>query len=106
MKILLTVDGTELSLHEVRFALRLVSQGLQASFFLANVQESAKLYEIITATAPEVPENVSHAAGEHALQPALALLQQAGIYCETEVMSGSVAQALLHEAHVMCLHGD
>ena len=60
MKILLPVDGTELSLQEVRVALR----------------------------------------------PALALLQQAAIHCETVVVSGSVAQTLLHEAHLLYLHGD
>ena len=49
MKILLPVDGSGLSLHEVRFALRLVKDGLKASFVLANVQEPASFYEIITA---------------------------------------------------------
>jgi nucleotide-binding universal stress UspA family protein len=94
MKILLPVDGTELSLHEVRFALRLVSQGLQAGFLLVNVQEPATLYEIVTAPDPQVLESVSQAAGEHALQPALALLQQAGISCETAVVSGDPAHAV------------
>ncbi|NMM09925.1 MAG: universal stress protein [Polaromonas sp.] len=95
MKILLPIDGTELSLHEVRFALRLVSEGLQANFLLVNVQEAANLYEIVTAPDPEVLENVSHAAGEDALQSALALLQNAGIACETEVVSGDPAHAVL-----------
>ena len=49
MKILLPVDGTELSLHETRFALQLVREGLRASFVLANVQEPASFYEIVTA---------------------------------------------------------
>ena len=44
MKILLPVDGSGLSLHEVRFALRLVKDGLKASFVLANVQEPASFY--------------------------------------------------------------
>ena len=48
MKILLPIDGSELSLHEVRFALRLVREGLQASFLLVNVQEPSSLYEIVT----------------------------------------------------------
>lgn len=95
MKILLPVDGSELSLHEIRFAMRLVAQGLQASFLLANVQEPVSLYEIVTAPDPEVLENVSHAAGEHALQPAEALLREAGIAFETEVVSGDPAHAVL-----------
>ncbi len=95
MKILLPIDGSELALHEVRFALQLVGEGLQASFLLVNVQEPATLYEMVTAPDPEVLENVSHAAGEHALQPALALLHQAGIECEMAVVTGDPANAVL-----------
>ncbi len=73
MKILLPIDGSELALHEVRYALRLVAEGLQASFLLVNVQEPATLYEMVTAPDPVVLESVSHAAGEHALQSAEAL---------------------------------
>ena len=49
MKILLPVDGSQLSLEAVRFAIRLVREGLQASFVLANVQEPATLYEVMVA---------------------------------------------------------
>jgi nucleotide-binding universal stress UspA family protein len=101
MKILLPVDGSELSLHEVRFALQLVARGLQASFLLVNVQEPATLYEMVTAPDPQVRENASHAAGVHALEPAMALLRNAGVAFETEVASGDPAHALvdLIEAH-------
>ncbi len=95
MKIILPIDGSELALHEVRFALRLVAEGLQASFLLVNVQEPATLYEMVTAPDPEVLENVSHAAGEHALQPAMTLLHEAGIACEIAVVTGDPANAVL-----------
>ena len=95
MKILLPIDGSELSLHEVRFALRLVAQGLQASFLLVNVQEPASLYEMVTAPDAAVLESVTHAAGEHALQPAEALLREAGIDCELAVVTGDPAHAVL-----------
>jgi len=95
MKVLLPIDGSELSLHEVRFALRLVAQGLQASFLLANVQEPASLYEIVTAPDPVVLESVSHAAGEHALQAAQALLSAAGVSFELAVVTGDPAHAVL-----------
>ena len=95
MKILLPIDGSELSLHEVRFAIRLVTQGLKADFLLVNVQEPANFYEIVTAPDPEVLESVSHAAGEHALQAAEALLREAGIDCEQAVMTGDPAHAVL-----------
>lgn len=113
MKILLPVDGSELSLHEVRFAIRLVHSGLKATFVLANAQEPATLYEIVTAPDPVVLENVSHAAGEHALAPAQVLLRDAGIAFEAEVMSGDPAHALLEliEQHgidlvIMGSHGS
>mgnify|MGYP001371858513 CR=1 FL=1 len=38
MKILLPVDGSELSLEAVRFAVRLLKNGLQGTVVLANVQ--------------------------------------------------------------------
>jgi nucleotide-binding universal stress UspA family protein len=95
MKILLPVDGSELSLHEVRFALRLVREGLQASFLLVNVQEPDSLYEVVTWPDPDVRAQGSRAAGEDALQPAVALLREAGIACETEVVSGDPAHAVV-----------
>ena len=49
MKILLPVDGTALSMHEVRFALRLVEDGLRAEFVLDNVQAPATFYVVFTA---------------------------------------------------------
>jgi hypothetical protein len=82
MKILLPIDSTELALHEVRFALRLATEGLKARFLLANVQEPASFYEIVTAHDAAVLETISHSAGEHALQPALDLLHQAGMEAE------------------------
>ncbi|MDB5940847.1 MAG: universal stress protein UspA [Ramlibacter sp.] len=95
MKILLPIDGSELSLHEVRFALRLVREGLQASFLLVNVQEPDSLYEVVTWPDPDVRAQGSRAAGEDALQPAVALLREAGIACETEVVSGDPAHAVV-----------
>ena len=95
MKILLPVDGSELSLHEARFALRLVGEGLQASFLLVNVQEPASLYEMVQAPDPAILASVSQGAGEHALQPALALLRNAGMACDTVVVTGDPAHAVV-----------
>ena len=79
MKILLPVDGTELSLHETRFALHLVRQGLNASFVLANVQEPANFYEIVTAHDPALIEDVAMEAAEELMAPSARLLQEAGV---------------------------
>ena len=88
MKILLPVDGSENALEAVRHALRLASEGLRASFVLANVQEPASLYEVVVAHNAEVIEQVSEAAAEHSLAPAQALLRAAGLEFETEVGHG------------------
>ncbi|MEP7099092.1 MAG: universal stress protein [Burkholderiales bacterium] len=88
MKILLPVDGSENALEAVRHALRLASDGLRASYVLANVQEPASLYEVVVAHNAEVIEQVSEAAAEHSLAPAQALLRAAGLEFETEIGHG------------------
>jgi len=95
MKILLPIDGSELSLHEVRFAIELVRHGLQASFLVVNVQEPASLYELVTAPDPQTRENAAQAAGLHALEPALSLMHDAGIACEATVVAGDPAHAMV-----------
>ncbi|QTD47103.1 universal stress protein [Ottowia testudinis] len=95
MKILLPVDGTELSLHETRFALQLLREGLKASFVLANVQEPATFYEIVTAQSPELIEGAAMEAGEDLMAPAARLLDEAGVPYEAAVVSGDPAQAML-----------
>ncbi|MCA0324329.1 MAG: universal stress protein [Proteobacteria bacterium] len=95
MKILLPVDGTELSLHETRFALQLVREGLRASFVLANVQEPASFYEIVTAQDPALIEDAALEAADDLMAPSAELLRQAGVSFETAVVSGDPAQGML-----------
>jgi nucleotide-binding universal stress UspA family protein len=95
MKILLPVDGSDVSLEAVRFALRLVREGLQAQVVLANVQEPASLYEMLVAHDAEVLERISAEAGVHAMMQAETLLQNAGIAYEREVVNGDPAHALV-----------
>lgn len=95
MKLLLPVDGSEFSLEAVRFAIRLVADGLRADVVLANVQEPANLYELIVAHNPEVIEQVSADAGMHALRSAQALLEAAGIAYESEVAQGDPAHTIV-----------
>jgi nucleotide-binding universal stress UspA family protein len=94
LKILLPVDGSEAALDAVRHALRLVGNGLSATFVLANVQEPANLYELVTAHDPEVLQQVSAGAGSHLLEPAEALLNAAGVMWEREIASGDPAHVL------------
>jgi nucleotide-binding universal stress UspA family protein len=95
MKILLPVDGSSVSLDAVRFAIRMVQDGLQSSVVLANVQEPATLYELVVAHDQQVIEEVSAAAGKHTLAAAEALVKEAGISYECEVASGDPAHTLI-----------
>ena len=98
MKILLPVDGSELALEAVREALRLLHGGLRASCVLANVQEPATLYEIVRAHDAEVIENVSDAAGRHALEVAQQMLRAGGAEFESEIGSGDPGHTLVEIA--------
>ena len=95
MKILLPVDGSELSLEAVRFAVRLLKEGLQGTAVLANVQEPATLYEIIVAHDPEVIDRVAADVGLHTLVGAQALLDAAGVSYECEVAKGDPAHTIV-----------
>lgn len=95
MKMLLPVDGSELSLEAVRFAIRMALAGLRAEAVLANVQEPATLYELLVAHDPEVIQRVSSEAGLHALQSARALLDAAGVEYECEVAQGDPAHTII-----------
>lgn len=112
MKILLPLDGSAPSLRAVQHAIRLVGEGLRASFVLANVQEPAHLYELVMTRDAAAVEEASDAAGAHALQGASALLAQAGIAFETEVATGEPAHVLVDilerygcDAVIMSAHG-
>ena len=95
MKILLPVDGSDVSLEAVRFAVRLARDGLRISAVLANVQEPASLYEMVVAHDADVIDRVSADAGVHALSQAEALLRHAGVDYECEVAKGDPAHTLV-----------
>lgn len=95
MKILLPVDGSELSLEAVHFAVRMLKDGLQGEAVLANVQEPANLYELLVAHDPDVIDRVSAEAGLHALQTAQAVLDAAGVDYECEVAKGDPAHTII-----------
>ncbi len=98
LKLLIAVDGSELSLDAVRHALSLVQAGLRATLLLANVQESATLYEIVVAHDPLVLQEVSLGAGSHQLGAAQDLVQAAGVEFESVVESGDPVNTLLDMA--------
>ena len=95
MKILLPIDGSELSLEAVHFAVRMLQDGLQGTAVLANVQEPANLYELLVSHDPDVIDRVSAEAGLHALQTAQAALDAAGVDYECEVAKGDPAPTIV-----------
>jgi nucleotide-binding universal stress UspA family protein len=95
MKVLIAVDGSEVSLEAVRFAIRLARSGLQIRVLLVNVQEAATLYELLVAHDPQVLEQVSAAAGAHTLEAARQLLNADAVAFESEVASGDPAHTLV-----------
>jgi nucleotide-binding universal stress UspA family protein len=95
MKILLPVDGSEHSLNAVRHAIRLVKEGLSASFVLVTVQEPTYLYEMVLAPDADVLERVTGAAGSHSLEAAEDLMRHAELAFEREVVSGDPAHTIL-----------
>ena len=95
MKLLIPVDGSELSLEAVRFAVRMLLAGLRGEVVLAIVQEPASLYELIVAHDPEVIDQASADAGVHALQGARALLDAAEVDYECEVAKGDPAHTII-----------
>ncbi len=94
MKILVPIDGSQLSLEAVRHALRLVKEGLRADLVLANVQAPPSLYEIVVARDPLLIHDASAGAGAHLLEEAQALCRAGGVSFEWEVVSGDPVQAL------------
>jgi len=65
---------------------------------LVNVQEAPHLYEMVLAPDPVVLEGASEGAGHHALQPALAVLAEAGLGCSTDIGHGDPGRVLLEMA--------
>ncbi|HEY4067481.1 MAG TPA: universal stress protein [Burkholderiaceae bacterium] len=98
MNILLPVDGSEAALAAARQVVQMLGDGLRAHVVLANVQETASLYELVTAHDAQVIERVSAGAAVDALAPAQALLVAAGADYEAEVALGDPARMLLEIA--------
>ena len=95
MKILLPIDGSDVSLQAARYAIGMARQGLACSVVLANVQEGAHLYELVLGADAQAIDGASAAAGVHALEAAAQLLDQAGLAYEREVARGDPAHTIV-----------
>lgn len=95
LKILIAVDGSALALDAVRHTLQLIGDGLRANVVLANVQEAATLYELVTSRDPALIAAASEAAGEDLMASARTLLDAAGVQYETAVGIGDPGNTLV-----------
>ncbi|MDZ4131041.1 MAG: universal stress protein, partial [Hydrogenophaga sp.] len=66
-----------------------------ARFVVANVQETATLYELVVAHDPDVLQSVNEEAGLDLMRPAVGLLEAAGQAVEQDVATGDAAQMLV-----------
>lgn len=98
MKLLVAIDGSALALQALRFAMGLAKAGLPCEFVLANVQEPASLYEVMTAHDAERIDAVRRAAGADLLRAAEGLLEAAGHGFESEVAGGEPENLLVELA--------
>jgi nucleotide-binding universal stress UspA family protein len=98
LKILIPVDGSAYALLAVHHVLRLVGAGLKARCVVANVQDSANLYELVVAHDPNVLQKVNDEAGHDLIRPAVHLLQAGKVPVEQEVVTGDPAHMLVEIA--------
>lgn len=112
MKILVPIDGSELALQALQHVLALARAGLAVELVLANVQEPASAYEMLTLQDPEALAAVAVGAGRDLMAPALKLADAAGLPCAGTVVVGDVVPALVElleeegcDAVVMGSHG-
>ncbi|GAB3185772.1 universal stress protein [Hydrogenophaga aquatica] len=105
MKLLIPVDGSDLSLQAVQYALKLVALGLRAELVLANVQEPATVYEMVTLHDREALERVADAAGRDMLAPAADAARAAGVPFVEEVVTGDPVPMLLEVLEAHACHG-
>ena len=96
-RIMIAVDGSELALDAVRHGVALARRGLQAQLILAHVQEEASLFELATKDSDLIAA-ASVEAAQHLMAPAVALIEAAGLTCETEVGLGEAAATLVDMA--------
>lgn len=112
MKLLVPIDGSELALQALQHAIDLARAGLDIELVLANVQEPASAYELLTLHDAEALAEVAVGAGRDLMAPAVQLADIAGLPYSETVVVGDVVPALLElleeegcDAVVMGSHG-
>ena len=98
MKILIPLDGSSRALDAVHYALKLLGEGLRASFVLATVQDPDSMYDMLMVPDAAARKNINEAVGAANLESAMALFNAAGAPFESEVRSGYPAPMLIEIA--------
>jgi nucleotide-binding universal stress UspA family protein len=95
---LVAYDGSEHAENAVRYALDMARRLGEARIVLVNVQPPAMSGEVSNLlTAEEVLEQ-HLAAGREVLEPARAMVDEAGVQYDTEIVIGRPAEALVEHA--------
>ncbi len=94
LKIMIAVDGSDVSIEAVRQGIKLLKNGLDAHFVIAHVQKEATLLELAT-TDSDLIANASIDAGMDLVAPAQELLRAAGASYEVEISLGEEANTLI-----------
>lgn len=95
MKLLLPVDGSDVSLAAVDYAVKMARGGLRAELVLVNVQDTATLYELVTLHDREALAKVALEAGMDLLAEAVERVDAAGVPCVQTVVVGDAVSQLL-----------
>lgn len=99
--VLVAVDGSPASLAAVRHGLTLAGRGLPLQLVLVNVQPPPTLYEVVVAHDREQLDAIRAGAGADLLAPALALLREAGLEAQHDVIGGEPAAVIVDFAETI-----
>ena len=99
--VLVAVDGSPAALAAVRHMLGLAARGLPLQPVLVNVQPPPTLYEVVVAHDRERLDAIRAGAGADLLAPALALVREAGLEPQHDVIGGEPANAIVDFAETV-----
>jgi len=105
MKLLIPLDGSAQALLALKHALLCAAHGLRTELVLANVQEPATVYELLTLHDREALQQVAEAAGRDMLAPAAELARTAGVPFVEVVLVGDPVPMLLEAVETHACRG-
>lgn len=98
-KLLVAVDGSDVALRAVDYAIREARTVPEVRLHLLNVQEPPQIYGMVTAYLSTEQWHVAHQEiGRRALDPAERAVAAAGLQSSATVVVGPVAQTIVAQA--------